>query len=250
MVAAIERDRGAKLSNERNADGRNVSDTGRLPAQPFEEGALTVETEPAAATELFGDRSDLARQFTASLVEEGELRGLIGPSEIPRIWTRHILNSAVMAPLLKNNARVADVGSGAGLPGIVLAIARPDVQFTLIEPMERRTQWLQEQVDALGLSNVTVERARAEESRFQGSFDQVTARAVSALRTLVPITAPLAKSGGELVFLKGANVKNEIGAAAKALAKAGIRDSRVEILGEGLLGEPTRVYRGTIEKKR
>lgn len=201
-----------------------------------------VEAEPAEAAALFGDRIDLARQFTAALADEGELRGLIGPLELPRLWTRHVLNSAISAPLFSGS--VADVGSGAGLPGLVLAIARPDVSFTLIEPMERRVAWLEEQVDALGLDNVRVMRARAEDVGLE--FDVVTARAVSAMRTLVPITAPLVRDGGELILLKGHNVPTEIEAASKVLKKHKVSDVSVEVLGEGVLAEPTRVVRARV----
>jgi 16S rRNA (guanine527-N7)-methyltransferase len=203
-----------------------------------------VETEPAAAAELFGDRVDLARRFTAALAEHGEERGLIGPLELPRLWTRHILNCVVVAPLLRPG-RVGDVGSGAGLPGLVLAIARPDVSFTLIEPMERRVTWLNEQVDALGLDNVEVLRARAEEAP-KYTFDQVTARAVSAFRKLVPITAPLLRLGGELVLLKGAGAQAEIDAATKEMRKNRVHDVEVLVLGEGVLAEVTRVIRATV----
>lgn len=198
-----------------------------------------VETEPAAAVDIFGDRIELARSFTKALVAEGELRGLIGPLELPRIWTRHILNSAIAAPLFSGS--VADVGSGAGLPGLVLAISRPDVQWTLIEPMDRRVTWLNEQVEALGLDNVKVMRARAEDVGLE--FDVVTARAVSAMRTLVPITAPLVRDGGELILLKGHNVPAEIESAQKVLKKHKVTDVSVEVLGEGVLSEPTRVVR-------
>ncbi|WP_448721572.1 16S rRNA (guanine(527)-N(7))-methyltransferase RsmG [Microbacterium natoriense] len=206
--------------------------------------AAEVEVEPAIAGELFGDRIDLARQFTDSLAREGEERGLIGPLELPRLWTRHILNSVIAAPLFHGS--VADIGSGAGLPGVVLAIARPDVQWTLIEPMERRVTWLNEQVAGLGLSNVEVLRARAEDVRRPEGFDVVTARAVSALRTLIPITAPLVRDGGELAFLKGLNVSNEIDAAQKAIKKHRLSNVRVEVLGEGVLAETTRVLRATV----
>jgi len=203
-----------------------------------------VEPEPAAAIELFGDRIDLARRFADALAQHGEERGLIGPLEPPRLWTRHILNCALAAPLLRPG-RVGDVGSGGGLPGLVLAIARPDVSFTLIEPMDRRVTWLNEQRAALELSNVEVLRARAEEApRF--SFDQVTARAVSALRKLVPITAPLLRLGGELVLLKGAGAQAEIDAAAKELRKHRVHDVEVLVLGEGVLAEVTRVIRATV----
>jgi 16S rRNA (guanine527-N7)-methyltransferase len=206
---------------------------------------IEIEPEPSAAAQIFGDRIDLARRFTAALGEYGEERGLIGPLEPPRLWTRHVLNSAVIAPLF-SPGRVGDVGSGAGLPGVVLAIARPDVEWVLIEPMERRVAWLTEQVESLGLSNVEIVRARAEDWRRGPTLDAVTARAVSALRTLVPITAPLVRDGGELILLKGANAANEIEAAAKQLRTFRVTNARVEVAGEGLLDEPTRVIRATV----
>lgn len=204
-----------------------------------------IEIEPAAAVEVFGDRIELARRFTAALGEHGEERGLIGPLEPPRLWSRHVLNSAVIAPLFPTG-RVGDVGSGAGLPGLVLAIARPDVEWVLIEPMERRVVWLNEQVQELGLSNVEVLRARAEDWKSGPVLDAVTARAVSALRTLVPLTAPLVRDGGELILLKGASAANEIDAAEKQLRKFRVTDARVEIVGEGVLAEPSRVIRATV----
>jgi 16S rRNA (guanine527-N7)-methyltransferase len=203
-----------------------------------------LEVEPAIAAELFGDRIDLAREFTDALAREGEERGLIGPLELPRLWTRHILNSVIAAPLFHGS--VADIGSGAGLPGLVLAIARPDVAWTLIEPMERRVTWLNEQVTQLGLDNVDVHRARAEDVRRPEGFDVVTARAVSALRTLIPLTAPLVKDGGELALLKGLNVENEIEAAQKPIKKYRLSNVRVEVLGEGVLSETTRVMRAVV----
>jgi 16S rRNA (guanine527-N7)-methyltransferase len=204
---------------------------------------MTVEDEPASAALLFADRIDLARAFTAALAAEGEERGLIGPLELPRLWTRHILNSALVAPLIRG--RVADVGSGAGLPGIVLAIARPDAELVLIEPMERRVAWLNEQIAELGLSNATVVRSRAEDAERE-AFDSVTARAVSALRTLIPITAPLARNGGELVLMKGAGAAAEIDAAEKQIRRFGLSDVRVEVLGEGSGTDSTRVVRATV----
>ncbi|WP_312676649.1 16S rRNA (guanine(527)-N(7))-methyltransferase RsmG [Microbacterium sp.] len=204
-----------------------------------------VEPEPASAAVVFGDRLDLARRFTAALAAHGEERGLIGPLEPPRLWNRHILNSAIAAPLFPTGGRVADVGSGAGLPGLVLAIARPDVEWVLIEPMERRVAWLNEQQRDLGLDNVEVIRGRGEEWKQGPVLDAVTARAVSALRTLIPLTAPLLRSGGELILLKGANVENEIAAAEKAIRKYKLSDVRVEIVGEDVIAEPTRVLRAT-----
>lgn len=203
-----------------------------------------LEPEPAAAASLFGDRLPLARAYTEALASEGELRGLIGPLEVPRLWTRHVLNSAVAAPLFSGT--VADIGSGAGLPGIVLAIARPDVQFVLIEPMERRVAWLEEQIASLGLTNAEVVRTRAEDWTGGAVFDVVTARAVSALRTLIPITAPLARDGGSLIFLKGKSVEQEIAAAQKQIRAARLSEVRVEVVGEGVMAEPTRVFRATV----
>lgn len=203
-----------------------------------------LESEPAAAADLFGEQIERARRFTSNLATHGEERGLIGPLEVPRLWTRHILNSAIAAPYF--HGRAVDVGSGAGLPGLVLAIARPDVEWTLIEPMERRTAWLSEQVDDLGLTNVTVARMRGEEWTDGRVFDVATARAVSALRTLLPFTAPLVRPGGRLVFLKGANVGAEIESASKAIRKFGLEDVSVEVIGEGVLGEPTRVFVATL----
>ena len=203
-----------------------------------------LEPEPSVAADLFGERIDVARSFTAALAREGEERGLIGPLELPRLWTRHILNSVIAAPLFHGS--VADIGSGAGLPGLVLAIARPDVQWTLVEPMERRIAWLNEQVDALELANVTVLRSRAEDVHPGDGFDVVTARAVSALRTLIPLTAPLVRDGGELALLKGMNAPNEIDAAQKQIKKFRLSDVRVEVLGEGVLPETTRVVRARV----
>jgi 16S rRNA (guanine527-N7)-methyltransferase len=205
---------------------------------------MSVEPEPAVTSILFGERLPLIRRFTAALAEHGEERGLIGPLELPRLWSRHILNSAVIAPIFHGS--VADIGSGAGLPGLVLAIARPDVSWTLIEPMERRVAWLSEQVTELGLDNVAVVRARAEDWRGGAVFDAVTARAVSALRTLIPLTAPLVRDGGELVLLKGANAAAEIEAARKQIARYRLSDTRVEVVGEGIIAEPTRVIRATV----
>ena len=206
----------------------------------------TLEAEPAVAADLFGDQIEVARAFVAHLAAQGEELGLIGPVEVPRLWSRHILNCAIVAPLLRPGL-VGDVGSGAGLPGLVLAIARPDVTFVLIEPMERRVAWLTGQVTALGLTNATVLRARAEDVRLPGRLDQVTARAVSAFRTLIPLTAPLLNPGGELVLMKGAGAAAEVEAAAKAIRKFRLSNVEVITLGEGVLQDVTRVIRATVD---
>lgn len=200
-----------------------------------------LESEPDIAAQLFGDTIEQAREYTFALAAHGEELGLVGPAEYPRLWTRHIVNSVLLAPLL--HGTVGDIGSGAGLPGLPLAIARPDVHLTLIEPMERRTDWLQSQVEALGLTNVTVVRARAEEVHDEYTFDQVTARAVSALSKLIPITVPLLREGGELILLKGRSAEAEIEKAAKMIRKFRLHDVRVEELGSDLETEPTRVLR-------
>lgn len=204
---------------------------------------VELEAEPAVAATVFGDRVTLARRFTRSLAEEGEARGLIGPLELPRLWTRHILNSAVIAPLF--SGRVGDIGSGAGLPGIPLAIARPDVEWVLIEPMERRVTWLREQVASLGLDNVEVVRGRAEDWTEGPVLDAVTARAVSALRTLLPIVTPLVRDGGEVILVKGASAPAEVEAARKQIRALGLSDVRVETAGD-MLDQPTTVVRATV----
>lgn len=205
-----------------------------------------MEPEPAIAATLFGDRIELARDYARELGRRGEELGLIGPLEAARLWSRHILNCVLAAPLLRPGL-VGDVGSGAGLPGIVLAIARPDVSFVLIEPMERRVEWLRAESARLGLGNVTVERARAEDAPFIERLDQVTARAVSSLKKLIPLTAPLARRGGELVFLKGERVADEVTAAAKQIRSARLSSVEVLVLGQGIVPEATRVFRATVD---
>jgi 16S rRNA (guanine527-N7)-methyltransferase len=194
---------------------------------------------------MFGTRLELAQAFTENLAVHGEEYGLIGPLELPRLWSRHILNCAIVAPLITPGL-VGDIGSGAGLPGLVLAIARPDAHFVLVEPMERRTNWLSEQVAELGLTNVTVVRARAEDARQTPAFDQVTARAVSAFSKLIPMCAPLVRPGGELLLMKGANAPVEVEAAEKAIRKFKLSGVEVIELGADLLGETTRVIRATV----
>ena len=211
-----------------------------------ESPAPSIEAEPAAAAEIAGGRIEALRAFAADLGERGEPLGLIGPLEPPRLWTRHLLNSAILAPLIETGARVADIGTGGGMPGLVLAIVRPDARFLLIEPMERRCAWLNEQVERLELENVEVKRGRAEE--YHGAFevDQVTARAVTALRKLIPLAAPLLRDGGELLLLKGGSVETEIEAARKQLRRFAVHDAVVEELGSGLLDETTRVFRARV----
>lgn len=205
------------------------------------------EEEPEVAASLFGPGIDRARQYTADLARRGEELGLIGPLELPRLWSRHILNSALVAPLLWPGSRVGDIGSGAGLPGLVLAIARPDVHLVLIEPMERRVDWLRHETAELGLGNVEVVRARAEDAALRPLLDQATARAVSALSRLLPLAVPLVRSGGELILMKGGGVEAEISAAAKVIKRLRLSDATVLLLGDGVATEVTRVFRATVD---
>ncbi|MFT2753098.1 16S rRNA (guanine(527)-N(7))-methyltransferase RsmG [Clavibacter sp. Sh2088] len=206
---------------------------------------IMIESEPTIAPQLFGNRIEVVREFAAQLGNRGEELGLIGPLEPPRLWTRHIVNSVLVAPLLRAGV-VGDIGTGAGLPGLVLAIARPDVEFVLIEPMERRVAWLEEQKAHLSLTNVVVRRARAEEVAQEFTLDQVTARAVSAFAKLIPLTVPLVRTGGELVLMKGANAEREVDAASKAIRKYHLEDVEVLTLGEGQVEEVTRVIRARV----
>jgi 16S rRNA (guanine527-N7)-methyltransferase len=200
--------------------------------------------ERAAAERLFGERLDLAERYVAHLASSGIVRGLIGPREVPRLWSRHVLNCAVVEELIPEGARVADVGSGAGLPGLCLALARPDLQITLIEPLERRVQWLEEVVADLGLTGVRVLRSRAEQAKDEvGDVDVVTARAVSALVGLVDITLPLLRGTGELLALKGRSAAEEVEMARRKLNRYGVRSTDIVVAGADLLEEPTTVVR-------
>lgn len=199
--------------------------------------------ESAAAEQIFGDRLPLAERYVEHLCSTGLEHGLLGPREIPRMWSRHVLNCAVLGAELPSGATVADVGSGAGLPGIALALAREDVDFQLIEPMERRVQWMDTVVRDLGLQNVDLIRARAEEVSDEVMADVVTARAVSALKKLLPLTVPLLDEDGELLLLKGRSAVQEIDAAAKVLKRHRMAAPEVLLLGEEILEEPTTVVR-------
>ncbi|MDY3678800.1 MAG: 16S rRNA (guanine(527)-N(7))-methyltransferase RsmG [Actinomyces urogenitalis] len=168
--------------------------------------------------EMFGVAFSAAEHFADMLVAEGELRGLVGPRELPRLWSRHIVNSAAVVPFLPRRGSVADVGSGAGFPGIVVALMRPDIEVTLIETMERRVEWLELVVAELDLDNVTIRRARAEE--IKDRYDAVTARAVANLSKLVRLTSGLLRPGGSLLALKGAKAQQEVDDAKYVIKKA------------------------------
>jgi 16S rRNA (guanine527-N7)-methyltransferase len=205
------------------------------------EEVFEPELEPIEAAAVFGDRIDLARSYAAALVRDSDLLGLLGPREMPRLWSRHILNSAVVAELVPPGKIVCDIGSGAGLPGIPMAIVLPDTLFTLIEPMERRSDWLISVIDELGLKNVDVIRARAEE--VGEVFDIATARAVSALPKLLRMCIPLVRHGGEILALKGSKAAEEIEEAKRIQKKLGVESFKIEFAGARLLSEPTLVVR-------
>jgi len=207
-----------------------------------------TSAELEAAEKIFGERLDLAKRYVEHLATSGTERGLIGPREIPRLWSRHVLNCAVIESAIAMDSHVADVGSGAGLPGLCLAIARPDLELTLIEPLERRVIWLQEVVDDLGLDNVSIMRTRAELAVGLIDADVVTARAVSALSNLAGLTIPLLNGRGEVVAIKGRSAGEEIEKAKKVIRKLGGVETSVVVCGQELLEEPTTVVRIIVNK--
>lgn len=204
------------------------------------EGSLPV---PEVAGRVFGDGLKNAMRFAGLLERYGVERGLIGPREVERIWDRHLLNSAVIAELIPAGARVFDVGSGAGFPGIPLALARPDLRVALIEPMARRTQWLTEVVELLGL-DVAIVRGRAEERSVRsevGQADVVTSRAVAPLARLSGWCLPLTRKDGMMLAVKGASARDEVARDAEAVARAGGSAPFISQCGVGVLEPPTTV---------
>jgi 16S rRNA (guanine527-N7)-methyltransferase len=215
----------------------------------------------------FGDAWPAVQRFHAMLRDEGVLRGLVGPREVDRLWERHLVNSGAVVPFLPSTGTIVDVGSGAGLPGVVIAAMRQDAQVVLLEPMERRTMWLTEVADTIGLSNVTVLRGRAEDQVGLLEADAVTARAVAALDKLYGWTLPLLRVGGRLVALKGGRARDEADAATAAGALLGGGAAEilvaptlpgleptsvvvVEKTGPGTVASAARVSRGTEGRSR
>ena len=207
------------------------------------------EAEPESAKAIFGPQIEKARAFALKLANDSDDLGLLGPRELDKLWSRHILNSAVVSETVKAGDLVADVGSGAGLPGIPMAIALPEANFVLIEPMERRSNWMLEVIEELGLTNVEVRRARAEEV-LDLKFDIVTARAVAALDKLLRLTVHLLKPGGSLIALKGSKAAEEIEVARKLQKKLGIASFEIQICGEKFLAEPTSVVKTTLDSSK
>ena len=191
---------------------------------------------------IFGDRQDLAVAYHESLATDATTRGFIGPREKPRLWDRHIYNCAVIGEAIPEGARVIDIGSGAGLPGIPLAIARPDLQVTLLEPLLKRSNYLAEITEKLGLDNVTVIRDRAENLGKETQFDVVTSRAVAPLAKLARWSLPLCRPGGMMLAMKGASASEEIERDKSEIKRA--QGERVEIITVGAeLEESTTLIR-------
>ena len=207
------------------------------------DGQPVVPPPPASAVQVFGERLALAERFTAILTDSGVSHGLIGPREVPRLWERHVLNCAVIHPAIAAGQVVIDVGSGAGLPGLALAIARPDLDLHLVEPMLRRTNWLSMAVAELGLTNVTVHRGRAEQFTGVLSAPVVTARAVARLSELAAWCLPLLQPGGSLLAIKGLSVVDELEADRTVLRRLGAVDEVIETFGGGVLDQETTVLR-------
>lgn len=189
---------------------------------------------PDEAASLFHVKQlPLAERYADWLTDQGVVRGLIGPREASRIWDRHLLNCAAVDPVFSQGSTVADVGSGAGLPGLVVAIARPDLSVTLIEPLLRRTTFLSEVVDDLELSNVEVIRGRADALHGSRRFDHVTSRAVAPLGRLLEWCMPLVAPDGTMVAMKGGSVEAEVVEASDVLARLGCAEPEVVQVGDG-----------------
>lgn len=196
-----------------------MTDSVNLP----EDQEIEFEVPTEAVRDYFGLAFGQVEAFAHMLEEEGQLRGLIGPRELPRLWSRHLVNSAAILDFIPKKAQVLDVGSGAGFPGIVAAIARPELDIHLVEPMNRRVEWLYDVIDELGLDNVTIHHCRAEDLHGKGKADVVTSRAVANMSKLVRMTSKLIAPGGRLVALKGRRAAEEVEEAAAELKRHHLR---------------------------
>lgn len=236
--------------------GQSKPPGGAAGESPVEAGGRGAPEAPAGATQVFGAGLPLAELFTSLLADSGVSHGLIGPREVPRLWERHVLNCAVIHPAIAEGQMVIDVGSGAGLPGLALAIARPDLDLHLVEPMLRRTNWLSMVVDELGLANVTVHRGRAEELWGVLTAPVVTARAVAPLGQLASWCLPLLRPGGCLLAIRGLRVAAEVEADRPLLRQLGAVDEVIEHYGLGIVDQETTVLRvilglkGSVAKKK
>jgi 16S rRNA (guanine527-N7)-methyltransferase len=207
----------------------------------------TTPPAPSSAPGVFLHSLRLAEQYAELLAREATVRGLIGPREVPRLWERHLLNCAVISDLMPTGSTVCDIGSGAGLPGIALAIRRPDLQVTLVEPLLRRTTFLDLAVSTMELSNVRVHRGRAEdlqsEPEWAKGFDVVTSRAVAPMDRLARWSLPLVRPGGLFLAMKGSSAPEELRSAAAVIRRLGGSQARVESVGQEWLTPPVTVVR-------
>lgn len=243
MSGISERDaRSTDASKDAAFRSDDTSPDGGLLDSPSGPGREVPEAPPGAV-HVFGARLPLAERFTAILADSGVAHGLIGPREVPRLWERHVLNCAVIHPSIAEGDMVIDVGSGAGLPGVALAIARPDLDCHLVEPMLRRTNWLSMVVAELGLPNVTVHRGRAEQFWGVLTAPVVTARAVAPLAQLASWCLPLLQPGGSLLAIRGLSVAEEVEAARMVLWGLGAVDEVIEKFGRGIVDQETTVLR-------
>ncbi len=215
-----------------------------------DEPPVALPAAPSGAAAVFCERMPLAVRFVEILADTGVSHGLIGPREVPRLWERHVLNCAVVADAFPEGSRLVDVGSGAGLPGVALAIVRPDLDVHLVEPMLRRTEWLSAVVAELGLDTVTVHRGRAEELVGTVSAPYVTARAVARLDKLARWCVPLLEPAGTLVAMKGRSAAEELAADRPALLRLGMVEAVVSEHGGDLLEEPVLTVDLRFEPKR
>jgi 16S rRNA (guanine527-N7)-methyltransferase len=202
-------------------------------------GDVSRETPPIVAS-LYPRSADRLARYAELLATEGTLRGLIGPREVPRLWERHLLNCALVERLIPERATVADVGTGAGLPGIVLAVIRPDLRVALVEPLLRRATFLAEAVELLELDNAEVVRSRAEDLRDR-TFDVVTSRAVAPLGRLAKWCLPLCVEGGLMLAMKGASAEAELADCGHELDALGAEERKVHHLGVDELTQPSTV---------
>lgn len=216
----------------RETGARSQADPSQAPSAPDE------------ARRVFRlERLELAERYADWLADAGVVRGLIGPREVPRLWQRHLLNCAVLGEALPEGSTVADIGSGAGLPGLVLAIARPDLSLTLVEPLLRRTIFLEEVAVDLGLDNVAVVRGRADALHGRRTFDVVTSRAVAPLGRLLGWSMPLVAPDGAMVAMKGGSAAEEIEAARPVLRELGCAEPEIRLVGADTVAEPTSIVR-------
>lgn len=238
-------------SHDADAHGTDGRGTGQAGTAPVAASTAAMSREghnanppaappaPPSAARIFGPRLAMAEAFAAILADTGVAHGLIGPREVSILWERHVLNCAVVSEAFPESAELVDVGSGAGLPGLALAIARPDLRVHLVEPMLRRTNWLADTVAALGLDGVEVHRGRAEEFHGRLTVPFATARAVARIDKLARWTFPLLQDGGTLVALKGSQAAEELEAEEPVLRRLGLATARVHAYGAQALDVPT-----------